>query len=122
MSSESCPFCDLGERIVASNDRAVAVRDIQPASPGHTLIVPRRHTASFFDLTPEENRDCFLLLQDQRDALDREQGPSGYNVGVNVGAAAGQRRDHTLIHLIPRYEGDHPDPRGGIRHVTPTRR
>ena len=122
MSSESCPFCDLGSRVVASNDHAVAVRDLQPASPGHTLIVPRRHTASFFDLSPEENRDCYLLLREQQTALCGEVEPSGFNVGVNVGAAAGQKHEHTLIHLIPRYDGDHPDPRGGVRHVIPTRR
>ena len=122
MSVSSCPFCSLGNRIVAENERAVAIRDREPASPGHTLIVPKRHCGSFFELTAEEVTDCYDLLRRERERLTREHGPDGWNVGINDGAAAGQSMTHANVHLIPRYRGDHPDPRGGVRHVIPTRR
>jgi len=122
MSAAGCPFCDLGSRIVSENDLAVAVRDLEPASRGHTLVIPKRHCASFFDLDADEVRDCHRLLRGQRDSLAGELAPDGFNVGINDGQAGGQSIGHTHIHLIPRYKGDHPDPRGGVRHVIPTRR
>lgn len=122
MSPASCPFCDLGPRVIAANDLAVAVRDKEPASKGHTLVIPKRHCASFFDLTADEVRGCHELLREERAKLLAEFHPDGFNVGVNDGAAAGQSIAHTHWHLIPRYRGDHPDPRGGVRHVIPTRR
>jgi diadenosine tetraphosphate (Ap4A) HIT family hydrolase len=122
MSSENCPFCDLGPRVVAANDLAAAVRDKEPASKGHTLVIPKRHCASFFDLTHEEVRDCYALIGQERTKIVAEFHPDGFNIGVNDGSAAGQSIGHTHWHLIPRYRGDHPDPRGGVRHVIPTRR
>jgi diadenosine tetraphosphate (Ap4A) HIT family hydrolase len=122
MPAAGCPFCDPGERVLSQNDLAVAVRDREPASPGHTLVIPRRHCTSFFDLSGEEVQACYALLRAERDTIRKELGPDGFNVGVNDGPAAGQSREHVHIHLIPRYAGDHPDPRGGIRHVIPTRR
>jgi diadenosine tetraphosphate (Ap4A) HIT family hydrolase len=122
MSSSSCPFCELGSRIVAENEHAVALRDREPASPGHTLIVPKRHCRSFFELTEEEALACYQLLRSERERLARDERPDGWNVGVNEGTAAGQSVEHAHVHLIPRYRGDHPDPRGGVRHVIPTRR
>jgi diadenosine tetraphosphate (Ap4A) HIT family hydrolase len=121
-SAGSCPFCDLGGRVVAENALAAALRDKEPASRGHTLVVPKRHCASFFDLTTEEVAACFALLRSERSKLLSELRPDGFNVGVNDGAAAGQSIEHSHWHLIPRYRGDHPDPRGGVRHVIPTRR
>ena len=122
MSSAGCPFCDLEGRVVAENELAAALLDKEPASRGHTLVVPKRHCSSFFDLTPAEVGACFALLSEQRTKLRGELSPDGFNVGVNDGAAAGQSIEHTHWHLIPRYQGDHPDPRGGVRHVMPTRR
>jgi len=122
MNERACPFCDLGDRVVAENALAVAVRDLEPASRGHTLVIPKRHTASFFDLNAEEIAACHALLRGERAALAKSDRPDGYNVGVNDGQAAGQSVPHTHWHLIPRYQGDHPDPRGGVRHVIPTRR
>jgi diadenosine tetraphosphate (Ap4A) HIT family hydrolase len=121
-SPGSCPFCDLGSRVVAENALAAALRDKEPASRGHTLVVPKRHCPSFFDLTSEEVGACFALLSSERAKLVSELRPDGFNLGVNDGAAAGQSIQHTHWHLIPRYRGDHPDPRGGVRHVIPTRR
>jgi len=122
MSSDDCPFCDLGPRLIAGNGLAVAVRDKEPASKGHTLVIPKRHCTSFFDLTSAEVEACHLLLRSERDKLLAEFHPDGFNIGINDGAAAGQSIAHTHWHLIPRYSGDHPDPRGGVRHVIPTRR
>ena len=122
MSERGCPFCDLGDRVLAENELAVAVRDVEPAATGHTLIIPKRHSASFFDLTAAEVTACHALLRDERNALAKAHRPDGYNIGINEGAPAGQTIQHTHWHLIPRYHGDHPDPRGGVRHVIPTRR
>lgn len=115
-----CPFCTLPEeRIVASNELAVVIRDGFPVSRGHSLVIPRRHVASWFDVTAEE-RDALLgLLADARRRVDSELGPDGYNIGINDGPAAGQTVRHLHIHLIPRYAGDTDDPRGGVRWVFP---
>ena len=116
----NCPFCTLtNRRIVATNEIAVAVRDEYPVSPGHTLIVPRRHTGSFFAISTEERKAMLELLDAAKAALDAEFHPHGYNVGINDGAAAGQTVPHLHMHLIPRYEGDRPDPRGGVRWILP---
>ncbi len=120
--SGSCPFCELGARVVRENELAVAVRDQEPASRGHTLVIPKRHCPSFFDLSAAEIAACADLLKGERAALAGELHPDGFNVGINDGAAAGQSIEHTHWHLIPRYKGDHPDPRGGVRHVIPNRR
>jgi diadenosine tetraphosphate (Ap4A) HIT family hydrolase len=122
MSPENCPFCQLGARVVAQNELAAALRDREPASKGHTLVVPKRHCTSFFELTDAEVAACCALLRAERERLLAEHSPDGFNVGVNDGAAAGQSIEHTHWHLIPRYRGDHPAPRGGVRHVIPTRR
>lgn len=122
MDDRACPFCDLGERVLAENALAVAVRDVEPAAAGHTLVIPKRHTASFFDLTADEIAACHDLLRSERDQIAKAHRPDGYNIGVNDGEPAGQNVPHMHWHLIPRYRGDHPDPRGGVRHVIPTRR
>jgi diadenosine tetraphosphate (Ap4A) HIT family hydrolase len=115
-----CPFCHLtDERVRHSGTRTVGIRDAFPVSPGHTLIIPRRHVASFFDVTPEERDDILQLLARAKTALDDEFKPDGYNVGINDGAAAGQTVPHLHVHLIPRYDGDREDPRGGVRWVLP---
>ncbi|MDP1611514.1 MAG: HIT family protein [Sulfuritalea sp.] len=115
-----CPFCTLpATRIVGETGLAVAVRDGFPVSPGHTLIVPRRHTFTFFDTNADERNDMLLLLDEAKAKLDAEFRPDGYNIGINDGTAAGQTIAHLHIHLIPRYTGDAPDPRGGVRWVLP---
>ena len=86
-------------------------------SPGHTLIIPLRHCTDFFDLSREEISACIELVIAERNNLNAELKPDGYNIGVNVGRAAGQSIFHVHIHLIPRYEKDHPNPQGGVRHV-----
>ncbi len=118
--SPPCPFCSLpADRFVLESEHAVAIRDGFPVSPGHTLIIPRRHVASFFDVTDAERADLMSLLVAARDDLERQSRPAGYNIGINDGVAAGQTVPHVHMHLIPRYEGDREDPRGGVRWVLP---
>lgn len=120
--SDVCPFCTLPpERILAANSYAVTIRDGFPISPGHTLVLPRRHVASFFDVTQEERDALMVLLEEARRQLGQEFQPAGFNIGINDGAAAGQTVPHLHIHLIPRYTGDSPDPRGGVRWLFPER-
>jgi len=99
---------------------AFALRDGYPASPGHTLIITKRHVGSFFDTTESERDDLIALLATARDQIDREFHPAGYNIGINDGAAAGQTVPHLHVHLIPRFAGDRTDPRGGVRWVLPS--
>jgi diadenosine tetraphosphate (Ap4A) HIT family hydrolase len=117
---ERCPFCTMpADRLIESNRHAFAVLDGFPVSPGHTLVVARRHVADVFDLGENEIADIIGLIRSARLRLDQEWSPTGYNVGVNVGADAGQTVMHVHIHVIPRYSGDTSDPTGGVRHVIP---
>ncbi len=119
-STVTSPFLELPESAhVASNALAFAVRDGFPVSPGHTLVVPRRLVATWFDATREEHLAILDLVDEVKRALDRELEPGGYNVGFNAGAAAGQTVMHLHVHVIPRFAGDVPDPRGGVRCVIP---
>lgn len=115
--NDPCLFCHNPQGVTRTNELAYAARDTYPVSPGHSLIIPIRHCANFFDLTPDEISACMELLTVERKALDEEFSPDGYNVGVNVGMAAGQSIFHVHIHLIPRYTGDSPRPQGGVRQV-----
>ena len=120
MAADQCPFCTLSpDRIVAQSALALAVRDAFPASPGHTLILPRRHVGSFFEVTAEERAEMLALLDAAKAQIDAAHRPDGYNIGINDGAAAGQTVAHLHMHLIPRYRGDVPDLRGGVRWVLP---
>lgn len=102
-----------------SNRHGLVIRDGFPISRGHTLVMPRRHVGSFFELDASERDDLFALLDEVKRLLDEEMRPDGYNIGINDGAAAGQTVPHLHIHLIPRYRGDREDPRGGIRWIIP---
>jgi diadenosine tetraphosphate (Ap4A) HIT family hydrolase len=117
-----CPFCQLeASRIVAENGQAIALRDSFPVNPGHTLVTARRHVASWFDATADERAALMDLVAEVKASLDRELHPAGYNIGINVGEAAGQTVMHLHIHVIPRFAGDVDDPRGGVRFVIPAR-
>ena len=118
----SCVFCTLpSARLAGHNDHAVWIRDGFPVSRGHSLLIPRRHIASFFDATTEERCALLTLLDEARTAAIAEFNPDGFNIGINDGPAAGQTVQQLHIHLIPRYAGDVQDPRGGIRWVLPER-
>src|ERR1700687_3865545 len=115
-----CPFCSPApEDIVVGNLLCYARYGRFPVRNGHILIIPFRHATDFFTLTPDERTAAFVLLWQAHEKLGSEFHPDGYNLGVNVGPSAGQTIMHAHIHLIPRYSGDVPDPRGGVRFVIP---
>jgi len=116
---ERCIFCEPTRDILAQNERAIAVPDSFPVSPGHALVLPRRHVVTIWELDPDEYADCFTLVRHLRPILEARFHPDGFNVGANCGEAAGQSVWHAHIHVIPRYKGDTPNPRGGVRHVIP---
>jgi len=120
LASNRCIFCNTkGEKLIVENDLAQAVYDTYPVSPGHTLVVPRRHAATIWDLTDAEYAACFALVREAKAALEARYKPDGFTVGANCGVAAGQSVMHAHIHLIPRFQGDVADPRGGVRNVVP---
>ncbi len=104
---------------VNENASAFALRDAFPISAGHTLIVPKRDVNSILELDDQELLDCWQLLREEQKKLQADLRPDGFNIGINIGEAAGQTVHHPHIHLIPRFRGDHPDPRGGVRAVIP---
>lgn len=115
-----CFFCNLDpSRIIDSDDYCVVISDGYPISPGHTLVIPKRHVSSFFDLSIEERQATMILIESAKRMLDTFYQPDAYNIGINDGPAAGQTVPHVHIHLIPRYVGDCDDPRGGIRWIKP---
>lgn len=117
-----CPFCNAAPaRVLHASPLALALTDSYPVSPGHALIVPRRHVASLFDASGDERREMLELLDRARATIRERHDPAGFNIGINDGIAAGQTVPHLHIHLIPRYHGDAPDPRGGVRWVLPGR-
>ena len=118
----SCPFCQLPPaRIVRERASAVLVWDAYPLSPGHALVIPRRHIGSWFDTTDDERADMLALLDEAKALVVQQHAPAGWTIGINDGPAAGQTVPHLHMHLIPRHPGDTPDPRGGVRWVLPQR-
>ncbi len=115
-----CPFCNpVPGRIIMKNELAYALWDVNPVSRGHTLIIPFRHVPSFFDTTSEERAAIMDIAVAHRSRLDTRYQPAGYNLGVNVGQAAGQLIMHVHFHLVPRYTGDSHGQGSGLRHVIP---
>jgi diadenosine tetraphosphate (Ap4A) HIT family hydrolase len=119
-TSTACVLCALpGERILGENEHAVWIADAHPVSPGHSLIISKRHVESFFETPPAEREAILSLLDQAREHVTRNHAPSGFNIGINEGLAAGQTVPHLHVHLIPRFTGDRKNPRGGVRWVIP---
>lgn len=114
--SAVCELC-IPADVLLENDLGYVRFDNNSLSRGHVLVVPKRHVASFFDMTPAEQSAVLGLLNEAQRLIQRDHSPDGYNVGVNIGKAGGQSRMHVHVHLIPRYAGDVADPSGGIRCV-----
>ena len=106
---------------IASSDIGFVVWDRFPVNPGHALVVPHQPVTRWWDLTPEEQAGMMELLSATRAFIDDLHRPDGFNIGFNDGVAAGQTVDQLHLHVIPRYVGDVDDPRGGVRHVIPSR-
>jgi superfamily II DNA or RNA helicase/diadenosine tetraphosphate (Ap4A) HIT family hydrolase/HKD family nuclease len=120
LTTSGCPFCAPAAELVFLDGPVVyGLWDRFPVSPGHALLIPRRHVATWFDATDAERTELAAAIEHARAAIEREHRPDGYNIGINVGEAAGQTVFHLHVHVIPRYRGDVPEPRGGVRAVIP---
>lgn len=120
MDQPDCPFCHLEKnRVRAESEFALAFLDGFPITPGHTLVIPKRHVASLFELSEDEQAAVWRLVVQMRANLDSEIQPDGFNLGLNDGTAAGQTVMHAHVHIIPRRKGDTADPRGGVRWIFP---
>ncbi len=118
MTDGDSPFLRIPESDwVASNALAFAVRDAFPVSEGHTLVIPRRLAIDWDAATTDERLAILALVDQVKAQLRHELHPDGFNLGINEGAAAGQTVFHLHVHVIPRFNGDVADPRGGIRHA-----
>jgi diadenosine tetraphosphate (Ap4A) HIT family hydrolase len=123
---KDCPFCNIGklvnkERILYEDATWIAVLDRYPVSEGHTLLIPKRHCTTYFDLNFVESDSLAATIKVVKALLDAKYKPNGYNIGVNCGEAAGQTVHHCHIHIIPRYTGDCENPRGGVRGCIPNK-
>ena len=118
-----CIFCELGAgRIIGENELCIAVKDAFPVTEDHTLVIPKRHVADYFDLHQPERNAIEAMLHEQRQLiLEQDSTVTGFNVGINAGASAGQTVFHVHVHLIPRRDGDVVDPKGGVRGVIPSK-
>jgi diadenosine tetraphosphate (Ap4A) HIT family hydrolase len=122
-SSNPCIFCNPHRNIkfLTESATAYAMFDGYPVSKGHILIVPKRHVANYFDLPLKEQSACWLMANKVQEILTKEFQPDGFNVGMNIDRAAGQKMMHANIHIIPRYRGDAVGSLGGMRAVIPNK-
>ena len=122
--TQFCPFCisKEGREIIIENDLAYATYDKYPVSIGHALIISKRHCGNYFDLTIEEQSSCWNLVNGVKEIITDRLHPDGFNIGINIGEASGQTIPHIHIHLIPRYNGDVAEPKGGVRGVIPRKK
>ncbi len=115
-----CLFCTPpGDRIFFRDELVIGLWDAYPVSPGHALLIPRRHIPTWFEASARERSALIGAIDAAKAVIEIDHRPNGYNIGINCGAAAGQTIFHLHIHLIPRFSGDVTDPRGGVRHVIP---
>jgi len=119
-----CPFCNLptNRELILESATAFAMFDKFPVNNGHALIIPKRHCANYFDLTFKEQSALWFMLNRVKAIVQKQVNPQGFNVGININETAGQTVPHVHIHLIPRFEGDVDEPRGGVRGVIPEKR
>ncbi len=118
---EKCPFCNLESTLITRNDAAIAFEDKFPITKNHTLVTPIRHVSSFFELSSYEYNACFLLINNLKSILTKnDRTVTGFNIGINDGTDAGQTIFHCHIHIIPRRNGDIVNPRGGVRNIMPS--
>ena len=118
--NEECPFCEPTRKSIWIDDQiGLVLWDAYPVSKGHALVVPKEHMASLYDLPEESQAAIWQSVSKARRRLQEELQPDGFNIGINDGVAAGQTVPHVHIHVIPRWNNDVPDPRGGVRWVIP---
>ncbi len=121
---QHCPFCIIeeGREIIIENELTYATYDKFPVSNGHALIIPKRHCSNYFDLSIVEQSSCLNLMNSVKEIITQKLHPDGFNIGINIDEAAGQTIPHVHVHLIPRYQGDVREPKGGVRGVIPGRK
>lgn len=119
-----CPFCnpDSQRELILESATAYAIFDKFPVSNGHSLIIPKKHCADYFQLTFKEQSACWFMMNKVKEILKKTFNPDGFNIGININESAGQTLHHVHIHLIPRYFGDVKEPEGGVRGVIPSRK
>ena len=123
-SSNECIFCEIAitDRVIDQTDHCFVIRDAFPVTEGHTLIIPKRHVADYCDLTSTETSEIQKLLHKHKSKIEQsDKSVDGFNIGINVGATAGQTVFHVHVHLIPRRIGDVENPKGGVRGVIPAK-
>ena len=125
---KECPFCNIEETYYMNKDKIIyedatwiAILDNYPVSKGHTLLIPKRHCTTYFDLNDVESSTLGATINVVKGILETRYKPDAFNLGMNCGEAAGQTVFHCHIHIIPRYNGDCDNPRGGIRGCIPSR-
>ena len=118
-----CPFCEIPmKRILEENELCYVIRDGFPVTDLHTLVIPKRHVQSYFDLYQPELNSCNRMIQKFKERIEKEdESVKGFNIGINNGEVAGQTVFHCHIHLIPRRAGDIENPKGGVRGVIPNK-
>jgi len=117
---DQCPFCEPdGDRVWLDDEIGMVMWDAFPVTEGHTLVVPRQHVASIYELPADAQAALWQLVAQARQRLQDDLQPDGFNIGLNDGEAAGQTIPHAHIHVIPRRDGDVADPRGGVRWIFP---
>ncbi|NEZ04287.1 HIT family protein [Wenzhouxiangella sp. XN201] len=120
MDDGDCPFCEPHpDQVFHEDELVLALWDRYPVSPGHALLIPRHHVSGWFEADPVTQLALISALPMAREVIEKKHSPDGFNIGANVGQAAGQTVFHLHVHLIPRYNGDQEDPRGGVRNVIP---
>ena len=119
-TTDRCPFCEPdADRVWLQSDIGIVLWDAFPVTEGHTLVVPRQHVASIYELPAEQQAALWTLVAEARSRLVEDLAPDGFNIGLNDGLAAGQTILHAHIHIIPRRDGEVNDPRGGVRWIIP---
>jgi diadenosine tetraphosphate (Ap4A) HIT family hydrolase len=124
MEFTDCPFCkpNIDREPILEHVITYSMYDKYPVTRGHTLIIPKRHCANYFELTLEEQISCWQMVNEVKNILTEKYHPNGFNIGVNANEAAGQTVPHVHIHLIPRYIGDVIEREGGNRGVVPDKK
>ena len=125
-SNRKCLFCGVSNhskavKIIAQYNHCYVMEDNYPVSKGHLLIISKDHVENWFAASFKVKTNMIKALDEMKASLDKRYQPGGYNIGMNCGIVAGQSINHLHIHLIPRYQNDVEDPRGGVRGVIPSK-
>jgi diadenosine tetraphosphate (Ap4A) HIT family hydrolase len=123
MPEKYCIFCEKmnanEKQFITKNEHFLAWWDENPVTKGHSIVISKKHIESFFELDDEELKSMYSLIKKVKQITDDKHKPDAYNIGINDGEAAGRTIDHLHIHIIPRYQDDVANPRGGVRNIIP---